>query len=393
MEGSSSKKHTRTMVNFFVKGVESMRVLCLCETVVNQRDLQEAFETGFYKGVDQGLVQAAEAGEVSMVVSSAEGGVETLRRSYYDLVVLEQESPHTRFVSSLRKSGLSTPIVVIARETTAAAVADVLGCGADDCVRMGVDPVELLARMRAVVRRFNAHDRLLLQMGRLSVDVDRGEVFLEGVPLSLTPREYDLIKLFVLHKGHTLSKEALLDNLYTGQEEPSERVIDVMMCNIRKKLRVLGVQEPFITVHRVGYRLNQEAFSAMVVPVEGDHTVSSGVSRQTCLPMTPGIVLERDQKERQKDSKEETTLGTTTLGTTALGVKPTISVGSLGGSCKGIAVREPVEVFRERAKDIVFGERFSAKRETTKEGEQKRYSKKASRQTSRKILGDKEKRD
>ena len=197
-----------------------------------------------------------------------------------------------------------------------------------------------------------------------------------------------MIKLFVLHKGHTLSKEALLDNLYTGQEEPSERVIDVMMCNIRKKLRVLGVQEPFITVHRVGYRLNQEAFSAMVVPVEGDHTVSSGVSRQTCLPMTPGIVLERDQKERQKDSKEETTLGTTTLG-----VKPTISVGSLGVSCKGIAVREPVEVFRERAKDIVFGERFSAKRETTKEGEQKRYSKKTSRKTSRKILGDKEKRD
>ena len=253
-----------------------MRILCISDTSVD--DSRPC----------KGLAKAAAEGAISITMSSAEGVVETLRRSRYDLAVIQQASPDTRLLRHIRNSRQPTPILIIARQTTPATIADVLSIGADDCVPATVDPIELLARLRAIIRRVSGHDSLTLHIGRLTVNVDRREAHVDDRLLPLTPREYDLVELLALRKSQALSKEAVLDSLYAGQEEPHGKVIDVMVCNIRKKMRALGIATPFTTLWGIGYRLNEDAFAPVGSKMVGADRSMSRVAKETCIPIMPG---------------------------------------------------------------------------------------------------------
>jgi two-component system, cell cycle response regulator CtrA len=238
-----------------------------------------------------GLSKAAIEGAVSITMSGPEGSVETLRRSRYDIAVIQQISPNARLLRRIRGSRIPTPILVIAQSATAAAIAEVLSVGADDCVPASVDPTELLARLRAIVRRAGGHDSLTLQIGRLTVSVGGREAHIDGKPVPLTRREYEVVELLALRKNQALSKEKVLDSLYAGQDEPSGKVIDVMICKIRKKMRSLGIDEPLTTQWGVGYRLNEDAFTPLGARMNDiDRAVSQG-GRESCIPVTPGIAI------------------------------------------------------------------------------------------------------
>lgn len=236
-----------------------------------------------------GLAEAAVEGVVSITMSGPEGVVETLRRSQYDLVVIQQARPDTRLLRHIRNSRIPTPIMMIARASTPAEVAAALSIGADDCVNASIEPVELLARLRAIVRRAGGHDSLTLHIGRMVVDVDRRQVQIDNQHLALTPREYDVVELLTLRKNQVLSKEALLDNLYAGQEEPHGKIIDVMVCKIRKKMRDFGIKDPFTTQWGIGYRLNEQAFIPLGARMNAHSASSTPASRETSLPVTRGI--------------------------------------------------------------------------------------------------------
>ena len=234
-----------------------------------------------------GLAEAAVEGALSLTMSGPEGVVETLRRSQYDIAVIQLPRPDTRLLRHIRNSRIPTPIMMIVRASTPVEVAETLSIGADDCVSAAIEPVELLARLRAIVRRTGGHDSLNLQVGRMVVSVDRRQVRIDDRPLPLTPREYDVVELLTLRKSQVLSKEALLDNLYAGQEEPHGKIIDVMICKIRKKLRDFGIPDPFITQWGIGYRLNEQAFIPLGARM-GTHSATPA-SRETSLPVTRGI--------------------------------------------------------------------------------------------------------
>ncbi|GBQ34602.1 putative two component response regulator [Gluconacetobacter azotocaptans DSM 13594] len=236
-----------------------------------------------------GLSKAAIEGAVSITMSGPEGVVETLRRAQYDIAVVQQMSPDVRLLRHIRNSRLSTPVMIIARNITPAGVAEVLSVGADDCVPASVDPTELLARLRAIVRRASGHDSLSLHIGRLTVHVDRRQAHIDGKLIPLTRREYDIVELLALRKNQVLSKEALLDNLYAGQSEPHGKVIDVMICQVRKKMRSIGIDEPFTTLWGIGYRLNEDAFAPVGARMNGIDGIIGQVSRESSIPMTPGI--------------------------------------------------------------------------------------------------------
>ena len=236
-----------------------------------------------------GLAEAAVEGALSMTMSGPEGVVETLRRSQYDIVVIQQARPDTRLLRHMRNSRIPTPVMMIVRAATPTEVAEALSIGADDCVSAAIEPVELLARLRAIVRRTGGHDSLSLHVGRMVVSVDRRQVRIDDRPLPLTPREYDVVELLTLRKNQVLSKEALLDNLYAGQEEPHGKIIDVMVCKIRKKLRDFGIEDPFITQWGIGYRLNEQAFIPLGARMNAHNASTSSASRETSLPVTRGI--------------------------------------------------------------------------------------------------------
>lgn len=257
-----------------------MRILCISDSSIHG-DARPC----------NGLAKAAVEGSVSMTMSGPEGVVETLRRSQYDIAVIQQVAPDMKLLRHIRNSRIPTPIMIIARDITPAGVAGVLSIGADDCVPASVDPIELLARLRAIIRRASGHDSLTLHIGRLTVSVDRREAQIDGKPIPLTRREYEIVELLALRKGQALSKEAVLDNLYAGQSEPHGKVIDVMICQIRKKMRNMGIEEPFTTLWGIGYRLNEDAFIPLGARTKDFDQSVRQTARESSIPVTAGIAM------------------------------------------------------------------------------------------------------
>lgn len=242
------------------------------------------------------LTQAAKEGSAAITLSEPDGIVETLRRSHYDLVVLQAPTPEMRLIRHIRNSHLSTPIIIICSSTTPHLTAEALVLGADDCVLTTIEPIELLARMRAVVRRAGGHDSQTLHIGRLSVDVATRQVCIDGKLVPLTPKEYALVELLALRKNQFLNKEAVLDSLYTGEDEPHGKVIDVMICKIRKKMRSFDVGEPFLTLWRTGYRLNESAFTPTAAIMHTSQATPHA-SRESSIPIRSGINIIAPQKK------------------------------------------------------------------------------------------------
>ncbi|GBQ99302.1 winged-helix domain-containing protein [Asaia lannensis] len=253
-----------------------MRVLCVAESSGAGRPSDE-------------LAKAAIAGSLSITASGPAGIVETLRRTHYDIVVLQQAASDTRIIRQLRKGKIAVPVIVVRKIGSAEGEVELLSAGADDCVGEETDHRVLLARLRAVARRAGGHDSPTLQVGRMSVGIDRREVHIDGAVVPLTRKEYDLLVLLVMRKNQVLSKEVLLDSLYSGEDEPFGKVIDVMICKIRKKIRAFGINEPFTTQWGIGYRLNEPAFSPMTIVLPQEELHVRTPARENCLPMTGGI--------------------------------------------------------------------------------------------------------
>ena len=96
--------------------------------------------------------------------------------------------------------------------------------------------IELAARIHAIVRRSKGHGQSVIQTGELSVNLDTKTVEVSSARVHLTRKEYQMPELLSLRKGMPLSKEMFLNHLYGGMDEPEVKIIDVFICNLRKKL-------------------------------------------------------------------------------------------------------------------------------------------------------------
>ncbi len=148
-------------------------------------------------------------------------------------------------------SGLSRPQVKVKG----------LGLGADDFITKPFDKAELLARMQAIVRRSKGFSQPALHVGPLLLNLDSHEVSVHGQPVHLTGKEYAILELLVLRKGMVLTKEAFLNHLYGGMDEPEMKIIDVFICKLRKNLASAGVDNLIGTVWGRGYMIREPSAS------------------------------------------------------------------------------------------------------------------------------------
>ena len=176
----------------------------------------------------------------------------TLSTERFDLVLLDLGLPQRdgmEVLQALRARGDRTPVIVLTARDSLASRVQGLDAGADDYVVKPFELDELLARMRAVVRRHSGRAEPALEVGGVTLDPATREVRRDDVPLALSAREYAVLEALMLRPGAILSRAQLEDRLYGWGEELESNAISVYVHQLRRKLG-----EGFIhTVRGVGY--------------------------------------------------------------------------------------------------------------------------------------------
>ncbi len=178
-------------------------------------------------------------GYVCDTTDMGEDGLEIGKLYDYDIIILDLMLPDMdgyEVLRRLRIARVQTPILILSGLTGLDDKTKGLGIGADDYLTKPFDKRELVARIRAIVRRSKGHPDSIIQTGKLKVNFDARTVKVNDQPLHLTGKEYEILELLSLRKGTTLTKEMFLNHLYGGMDEPELKIIDVFVCKLRKKL-------------------------------------------------------------------------------------------------------------------------------------------------------------
>jgi DNA-binding response OmpR family regulator len=199
------------------------------------------------------------AGFEVIVVADGESAVASVRSARPDLMVLDLGLPGRDGLDVARevRRWSSTPIVVVTArgEETDRIVG--LELGADDYVVKPFSPRELVARVRAVLRRTRAEHRPdeMLRVADVEIDVAKMHVTVDGRVVDLTPTEFELVVTLAREPGRVFTRSQLLDAIHGVAIETYERAIDAHVKNVRRKLEPEPHTPRFIlTVHGVGYR-------------------------------------------------------------------------------------------------------------------------------------------
>ncbi len=188
-----------------------------------------------------------------------EEGIDLARLYDYDLILLDLNLPDMNghdVLRQLRISKVDTPILILSGLDDTENKIKGFGFGADDYMTKPFHREELIARIHAIVRRSKGHAQSIIETGQVKVNLDAKTVEVEGHPVHLTGKEYQMLELLSLRKGTTLTKEMFLNHLYGGMDEPELKIIDVFICKLRKKLSEATGGESYIeTVWGRGYVL------------------------------------------------------------------------------------------------------------------------------------------
>ena len=174
----------------------------------------------------------------------------------YDAILLDLGLPALDGVTILerwRRAGIKTPVLILtARDRWSDKVAG-FDAGADDYVAKPFYVEEVLARLRALVRRAAGHATSELECGPLRLDTRAARVSIDGNPIKLTALEYRLLAYLMMHKGRVVSRTELVEHLYDQDFDRDSNTIEVFVGRVRKKLGVNLIQ----TVRGLGYCLAQ----------------------------------------------------------------------------------------------------------------------------------------
>ncbi|GAB4170247.1 MAG: response regulator transcription factor [Wenzhouxiangellaceae bacterium] len=154
----------------------------------------------------------------------------------------------------LRNAQKAYPVLVLTARDHWQDKVEALELGADDYLTKPFQSEELLARVRAVMRRAGGHAQSELQFGPLQIHLGTQKVRLNGEPLDLTAFEYKMLSYFALHVDQVVTKMQLNEHLYEDDADPDSNVIEVIIGRLRKKIDPGGDWNPIQTLRGRGYR-------------------------------------------------------------------------------------------------------------------------------------------
>jgi DNA-binding response OmpR family regulator len=193
------------------------------------------------------------------IAYDGEGAWQQMAALPYDLMLMDVTLPQMDGLSlcqRMRSQGLHSPVLMLtARDTRQDKIAG-LDAGADAYMVKPFDLAELIAQIRALLRRGQASHPDTLTWGALRLNPYTYDVTYQDIPLRLTPKEFAILELLIRHGRRVLSRHFILESLWPLADPPGEDTVKAHLKTLRQKLRRAGAPRPFIeTVHGLGYRL------------------------------------------------------------------------------------------------------------------------------------------
>ena len=220
------------------------KILVVEDDRATRKALQQLFEQEGYSVV---------------IAQTGPEGLATFRAARPNFVILDLGLPQLGgqdVCRQIRKESEEVPIVILTGSSDQVSPVVLLELGADDYVTKPFSPQELLARVRAVLRRARRSPAVeQLYFDEVAVDFSKMEVSRAGRPVSLTPQEFKLLKYFSQHPQRVLSRDQLLSDVWGYNSYPSTRTVDSHLLTLRQKLeRDPANPAHFVTVHNAGYK-------------------------------------------------------------------------------------------------------------------------------------------
>ncbi len=218
-----------------------MRILVAEDDHDLARQLERALEQAGY------AVDLAPDGEEAQFLGETEP---------YDAIVLDLGLPVIDGVSVLenwRRTGIRIPVLILTARDAWSDKVEGLDAGADDYLTKPFEMAELLARLRALIRRASGHAEPLLSCGPVTLDPRRAEVRVADEPVHLTAQEFKLLSYLMHHPGKVVSRTELTEHIYDQDFDRDSNTIEVFVNRIRKKIGVPVIR----TVRGLGYRLEE----------------------------------------------------------------------------------------------------------------------------------------
>jgi len=205
------------------------------------------------RDINRQVVSALEeAGYVADKAYDGEEGGYLGESEPYDAIILDMGLPKADGVTVLqkwRRAGVKTPVIILTARDRWSDKVDGFDAGADDYVTKPFHMEELMARVRALLRRAAGHATSQIACGPVTLDTRSGKVFVDGAQVKLTSHEYRLLSYLMHHTGRVVSRAELTEHLYDQDFDRDSNTIEVFVGRLRKKLAVDLIQ----TVRGLGY--------------------------------------------------------------------------------------------------------------------------------------------
>lgn len=174
---------------------------------------------------------------VDVALDGATGLVKAQQEDY-DAIVLDLMLPRLDGVSLLKtlRETRKTPVLILTARDSKADKLIGFNHGADDFVTKPFDLDELIARLRALIRRAANHPAPVIRLQDLEIDTASREVLKQGRVVPLTRKEYAILQLLVLHRGELVTRSMIYDRVYGERDDTLSNVVDVYVANLRRKL-------------------------------------------------------------------------------------------------------------------------------------------------------------
>jgi DNA-binding response OmpR family regulator len=206
--------------------------------------------------------------EIGLAVDHAANGVEgshMAEQSVYDAIVLDLMLPGKsgqRVLADLRLKKVHTPVLILTAQEGKESTIELLNAGADDYLSKPFNLGELMARVKALIRRAKGVSTSVLKVSDVELNTLQQTVVRRGVVIDLSPTEYRVLEYLIHRPRAIVSKQELLEHLYDFEWEHHSNVIEAHVSNLRRKLNIDGTEPLIETLRHRGYRLREGASAA-----------------------------------------------------------------------------------------------------------------------------------